>query len=107
MLQTEKYVLSVDARIGELVRMWLFRKEVQQRDLAKVLDLTSATASRKIAGKTAWSATDIAKTAAFLDLPVSELMPDDVKDIVKASAGEPAKALAVAGAGFEPTTSGL
>lgn len=64
--------------------MWLFRRGKQQADLAAYLDLTGATTSRKIAGKTQWSVTDLARTAAFLEVPLSELMPEDTVEIARA-----------------------
>ena len=39
---------SVDARVGELVRFWLYRRGIQQSDLAEILDITPAAISRKV-----------------------------------------------------------
>lgn len=69
---------TLDEAIGERVHLWLRRKSFMQRDLADTLNLTPAAVSHKIAGRSAWSALDLVKTAAFLDLPISELMSDDM-----------------------------
>ena len=60
----------------------------------------------------AWSASDLVKTAAFLDVPLSALLPEEsVEESVEmAKASEPVGSeafVSIAGVGFEPTTSGL
>ena len=102
------FVQTVDERVGELVRVWMYRREVRQPELAKQLGITQQTASRKISGKITWSVTDLAKTAALLDVPLSELMPEDTVEIAKSLEANASRDRGtVAGAGFEPTTSGL
>ncbi|WP_369407706.1 MULTISPECIES: helix-turn-helix domain-containing protein [Trueperella] len=49
-----------------------------QRDLAALLGITPAAVSHKIAGRSTWSATDLVKAAAFLDLPLAELLSDEM-----------------------------
>lgn len=47
------------------------------------------------------------KTAAFLDVPLSELLPEETVEMAKAPEPDGSEASPlVAGAGFEPTTSG-
>ena len=102
------FVQTVDERVGELVRVWMYRREVRQPELAKQLGITQQTASRKISGKITWSVTDLAKTAALLNVPLSELMPEDTVEIAKSLEANASRDRGtVAGAGFEPTTSGL
>ena len=76
---------TVEERVGEQVRFWMYRRGIHQPQIAKVLNLTAATVSRKIAGKVPWTATELAKTAAVLDVPLTELMPEDTVEIAKAT----------------------
>ena len=64
--------------------------------------------AREGLGQVAWSASDLVKTAAFLDVPLSELLPEETVEMAKASEPVGSEAfVSVAGVGFEPTTSGL
>ena len=99
---------TVDQRVGELIRFWMYRRDINQPQLGKLLGLTRATVSRKISGKVTWTVTELAKTAAILEVPLSELMPEDTVEIAKSLEANASRDRGtVAGAGFEPTTSGL
>ncbi|QOQ39894.1 helix-turn-helix transcriptional regulator [Trueperella pecoris] len=102
---------SADTLIGEQVRFWLFRRGLNQADLAAGLGLSIPTTSRKLAGKTAWSVTDLARAAAILNVDITDLFrPEVIANEQKkmASHSEEFETISsVAGAGFEPTTSGL
>ena len=50
-----------------------------------------------------WSVSDLAKAAAVLDVPLSELMPDDTIEIARAEM----ESQSVPCVGLEPTTKGL
>lgn len=100
---TYEMTQSVDQRVGEQVRFWMFRRAVRQPELAEKLGVTAASASRKIAGKIGWSVSDLAKAAAVLDVPLSELMPDDTIEIARAEM----ESQSVPCVGLEPTTKGL
>ena len=67
---------SPDAVIGERVRLWQFRRHVTQKRLAEVLRTTPPGVSRRIKGQTSWSPTDLIRVAAFLDVEISDLLPD-------------------------------
>lgn len=79
----EQPLLS-DAVIGERVHllMWPDRTKTQQR-LAELLGIDQAAVSKRLRGKTKWSAIEIAMTASWLGVDTCEL-------------------LAVPPAGFEP-----
>ena len=100
---TYQMTQSVEQRVGEQVRFWMFRRGVRQPELAEKLGVTAASASRKIAGKIGWSVSDLAKAAAVLDVPLSELMPDDTIEIARAEM----ESQSVPCVGLEPTTKGL
>ncbi len=69
---------SADTLIGEQVRFWLFRRGLNQADLAAGLGLSIPTTSRKLAGKTAWSVTDLARAAAILNVDITDLFRPEV-----------------------------
>ena len=70
--------MSIDAVIGERVRTWLFRRHVLQTSLARALGITQPALSRKMGGYTGWNATDLIKAAAFLEVPITELLPEEL-----------------------------
>ncbi len=74
---------SPDVRVGERVRMWMYRRGMNQLDIAKVLGIGGTTVSRKLAGKTGWSVSDLIKTAALLDVSVSDLVAEEMVEIEK------------------------
>ncbi|WP_084676488.1 helix-turn-helix domain-containing protein [Actinotignum urinale] len=108
----EKYTatLTPDQIIGERVHLWLYRHNFTLTDLATWLGLSHTTVSRKVRGTTAWSASDLVKTAAFLNVPLSELLPEETVELEQEKIRNQnvvTDSRLVAGAGFEPTTSGL
>ena len=107
-----------DTLVGERVRTWMYRRGLNQLDIANVLGIGGTTVSRKLSGKTSWSVNDLVRTAALLDVSISDLLADDIVELEKTKIAHAGKAKApepsgseashlVAGAGFEPTTSGL
>lgn len=73
--------MSIDQIVGERVMLWLKRRGQSQTELGKYLGLSRSSASKKIAGLVGWSTTDLVRTAAFLDIPVSELLSDDLVEL--------------------------
>lgn len=67
--------LGHDLAIGMTVRQYLYLNGVQLDDLAQILGLSDATVSRKLNGKTAWSAGDVLRTSGFLGLTPNDVMP--------------------------------
>ncbi|WP_368388803.1 helix-turn-helix domain-containing protein [Schaalia turicensis] len=101
--------MTTNEIVGEQVSIWLRRRDRTATALGEFLGVTQTTASRKLKGDTTWTITDLARTAAFLDVPLGDLLPSIIVEQEKAK--RPIfsdQALdVVAGAGFEPTTSGL
>ncbi len=55
-----------------------------------------------------WSVTELIKTAAFLNVAINDLLPEETVEITKSSTvGSVEDSVIVAGTGFEPATSGL
>lgn len=82
-VQNEK-ILTVDARVGEEIRFWMYRRGVKQPEIAQALGLSVASVSKKMAGKVSWSVTDLAKAAALLNVSIDELIPADAIEIARA-----------------------
>ncbi|WP_367262657.1 helix-turn-helix domain-containing protein [Trueperella pyogenes] len=61
--------------------MWMRRKGVMQMELAPALGITAGVVSRKIAGRTTWSVEDLVNAARFLDVPISELLPESAVEV--------------------------
>lgn len=61
----------------------MYRRGMNQLDIAKVLGIGGTTVSRKLAGKTGWSVSDLIKTAALLDVSVSDLVAEEMVEIEK------------------------
>ncbi len=112
-------LMNVDRAVGLTIRQQLAANSVQAKDLAAVLGLSQSATSRKLKGETGWTATDLLLAAAFFRVEVQDLMPHPdgrggwipapfVPGKAKGPVLNENQALAsVAGAGFEPTTSGL
>lgn len=102
--------ISANVRVGEQVRLWLRRRGRSQQDLAIQLGIRPASLSRKVSGVTGWTINDLVTTAAFLDVEIRDLLPDDTVEQEKARLHE--KVPAEAGTleppvGIEPTTYSL
>ena len=67
---------QVEKAISFNVKIRLAAKGLNQTDLAKYLGVKRSTISVKLAGKSAWSVSDLVNTANFLDTTPDELMND-------------------------------
>lgn len=92
-----------DAAVGMKINQLLFLQRKTRKELAQALNTSPATAGRKVLGSISWSLSDLFAAADFFDVDVTDLLP---RRIEKAP-GENSEGQLVAGAGFEPTTSGL
>ncbi|WP_131827585.1 helix-turn-helix domain-containing protein, partial [Mycolicibacterium fortuitum] len=62
--------------IGERVHTLMWRHGRTQKQLAAVLNVDQGSVSNRLKGKTAWTVVDLLATAAWLDVPVTDLMPE-------------------------------
>ena len=103
--------LTADECVGIKVNELLFLNRATRRQLAEVLGVSAATAGRKVRGEIAWSLSDLYAAADFFSVDVTELLPRRVPspghDETPRTEVRGATSNVVAGAGFEPTTSGL
>ncbi len=81
-----------NALIGERVHTLMWRAGRTQKQLAAVLNVDQGSVSNRLRGKTVWSAVDLAAVAAWLEVPITDLLPEveleppDPNDGGKASA---------------------
>ena len=71
---------SADIAFGATVNAVLFQQRASRKDLSKVLGVTGTMATRKLRGDVGWSLSDILKTAAWLRVPVENLLPKPTDD---------------------------
>ncbi|MEZ2190066.1 helix-turn-helix transcriptional regulator [Corynebacterium sp. CCM 9204] len=99
-----------DERVGIKVNELPFLSRATRRQLAEALGVSAATASRKVRGEIAWSLSDLYATADFFGVDITELLhrhASSPKHDEPPLPKERGFVYVVAGAGFEPTTSGL
>lgn len=73
--------------------MW--RNSLTQKQLAAVLNVDQGSVSNRLRGKTVWSAVELAAVAAWLDVPIADLVPEveiDPPDPNDGVAGAPTRA---------------
>ena len=66
---------AADAAFGATVNALLFQQRRSKKDLGDVLDVAGTVAGRKLRGELGWSLQDMLRTAAWLGIPVGELLP--------------------------------
>ena len=102
---------SVDEAIGIKVNELMFVNRVTRKRLGEVLGISGPGAGKKLLGKSAWSAADLYIVADFFGVDITELLPRRVPspghDETPRTEVQGVTSNVVAGAGFEPTTSGL
>ena len=101
--------MSLNEAIGAKVNELLFLNRVTKKALGEELGITGPGVSRKIYGQTAWSVEDLYAVADFFGVDVVDLLPKKVDAMQETpdSFSRTEGSNLVAGAGFEPTTSGL
>ncbi|MDO4611212.1 helix-turn-helix domain-containing protein [Corynebacterium sp.] len=108
---TASSAFTVDEAIGTRVNQLMFRSKVTRKQLGQVLGITGQAASKKVYGQVAWSVADLYRVADFFGVDITELLPRRVPapghDETPRTSVQGASPNVVAGAGFEPTTSGL
>jgi ribosomal protein L37E len=63
----------VDAQIGERLHTWMWRNRIPQTSFADVLGISQQSLGRKLRGDSAWTAGELARAAAALDVSVGWL----------------------------------
>ncbi|MDD7586044.1 MAG: helix-turn-helix domain-containing protein [Corynebacterium glucuronolyticum] len=99
-----KNSFTADEAIGLKVNELMFRSRVTRKDLGQVLGVSGQGMSRKVLGQVNWKIEELYDIADFFGVTVADLLP---RRIEKAPEEETSSGAVVAGAGFEPTTSGL
>ena len=102
--------MTANEAVGAKVNELMFRSRTTRKELAAHLGITGAAVSRKVYGQNSWTLEELFGTADFFGLEVADLLPRRVEAPVeneKSPSEEGDSKKMVAGAGFEPTTSGL
>lgn len=87
----------------------MFLNRTTKKQLGEVLGISGPTAGRKIRGEISWSLSDLYRVADFFEVDIIDLLPHRVTQTQETpdSLSRTEGSNLVAGAGFEPTTSGL
>ncbi len=115
-LETKQIPLT--AAIGSTIAQYLFLYGMTRADLGEVLGTTSQNISGRLHGRSKWTAEEMVILASYFGVTVNDLMPTSdgqggwlpapfVPRKAKGPVFSDQAFASVAGAGFEPTTSGL
>ena len=102
---------TADEAIGITINQLMFTHRVTRKMLGDALGISGQTLGRKVRGQISWSLTEIFAIAAYFNIEIIDLLPrrvplspDRQEEVISS---EMTSSRLVAGAGFEPTTSGL
>lgn len=68
---------TITERVAANVRAEMARNNATQTDLAEVLDLPQSSISARVRGRVPFRLDEIELLSAFLDVPLSELIPSE------------------------------
>lgn len=67
-------MVMTNQRINDNIRAELARKRMTQQQVASVLELSQASVSDRLVGRTAWKVNELTRLAEALDVPVASLL---------------------------------
>ena len=73
---TQQQETTVNAQVGELVHQHMWRNKVTQTALAGVLGIGQPGVARKLRGERPFTIDELLAVAAYLNLPITELVPN-------------------------------
>lgn len=108
MVTKQKKSYTANEALGIKVNELMFRNRISRKQLGEHLGITGQGVSRKVLGQSAWTLDDLYRVADFFDISVEDLLPRRVPQTQETpdSLSRTEGSNLVAGAGFEPTTSG-
>jgi transcriptional regulator with XRE-family HTH domain len=62
--------------IGERIHQLMWRNGLTQKQLGNLLGVDQGSVSKRLRGKTDWAATEVAVAAAWLAVPITDLIPE-------------------------------
>jgi transcriptional regulator with XRE-family HTH domain len=65
-----------NALIGERVHTLMWKQKRTQKELGAILNVDQGSISNRLRGKTNWTAVEVAAVAQWLQVPISDLMPE-------------------------------
>ncbi len=100
---------TANEAVGIKVNELMFRNRVSRKKLGEVLGITGQGVSRKVLGQSSWTLDELYCIADYFSVTVPDLLPRRVPQTQETpdSLSRTEGSNLVAGAGFEPTTSGL
>ena len=69
---------SIDTDLGDNVRAAMAHRRAKQSDLAAALRISQPAVSARLAGKTPFTVAELAAVAAYLNVPVLDLLGESV-----------------------------
>ena len=95
--------------IGISVNQLLFTRNITRRRLGEALGVQGEAVSKKLRGQSRWTIEEIYAMAEFFELDLMDLLPRKLPRVYEIGApfDKGPQSNLVAGAGFEPATSGL
>ncbi len=107
---TRTKMRTADECVGISINQLLLTTRTTKKQLGEILGISGPTVGRKIRGEIAWSLNDLYTTADFFGVDITDILPRRVPLSAHNKTPQPSEedqgAVLVAGAGFEPTTSG-
>lgn len=67
---------NYDELIGEIAHALMWRKHLTQTQVASILGIAQPTLNRKLRGTRPWAVNELYALAAALDVPVTDLLPE-------------------------------
>ncbi|WP_101515748.1 helix-turn-helix domain-containing protein [Corynebacterium ulcerans] len=106
-LQRKSY--TANEAVGIKINELMFRNRVSRKKLGELLGITGQGVSRKVLGQSSWTLDELFCIADYFNIAVADLLPRRVPQTQETpdSFSRTEGSNLVAGAGFEPTTSGL
>lgn len=74
---TNAHDTDVNVLVGELVHQHMWRGKVSQTRMAQILGIGQPAVARKLRGERPFSIDELLAVAEFLDLPITELLPNE------------------------------
>lgn len=94
--------MNADQIAGEKIHLLMRRRGIAQAELAPHLGIDQSSMSKKLYGKRTWTLDELLTVARVLDVPITDLLPDDEYAPVPAGRGRMSGVVRLEG--LEPPT---
>lgn len=69
---------AFNLRVSNEIRSWLGRRQITQKRLAQMLDLSATSLSFRMKGKTPWSIGELAEVSSWLGISLAQLLGEEL-----------------------------